>query len=74
MQQQQRQQQLPHSNAGGGMRIVIGFAYLLAVLTAIDLVSTWVRDHRVRYVSLILCVGFLAAATLQLWQLRRTRG
>ena len=41
-------------NAGRRMNIVIACGYLLAVLTAVDLLVTWVREHRVRYLSLVL--------------------
>jgi hypothetical protein len=53
---------------------VIGAALLVALLAGIDVVTEFAREHRVRVVSLVVCVGLLAAAGFQLWQARRGHG
>ena len=62
------------SSTGGRMNITMWAALLIAVLAAIDLGMTYMREGRVRYLSLGICVVLLAIVAFQMLQARRGRG
>ena len=53
---------------------LIAAALVLALLAGIDVVMELARGNRVRIVSLVVCIGLLAAAGIQAWQARRGQG